>query len=74
MDFIRGQNTPYFSWDFDLKMISGPLRGSFEKRAPGLPTLIHVPGLHFFSLERTYVLLTKDTILVRQNKIIMVGH
>ena len=20
MDFIRGQNTPYFSWDFDFKM------------------------------------------------------
>ena len=26
MDFIRGQNTPYFSWDFDLKIwFRGPL-------------------------------------------------
>ena len=26
MDFIRGQNTLYFSWDFDYQnMISGPL-------------------------------------------------
>ena len=27
MDFIRGQNTPYFSWDFDRyqNLIPGPL-------------------------------------------------
>ena len=27
MDFIGGQNTPYFSWDFDIHedMISSPL-------------------------------------------------
>ena len=26
MDFIRGQNTPYFYWDFDFKIwFAGPL-------------------------------------------------
>ena len=37
MDFIRSQNTPYFSWDFDLKMWfrARKVTGTFEKRAPG---------------------------------------
>ena len=26
MDFIRGQNTPYFSWNFDLKYDFGPVK------------------------------------------------
>ena len=26
MDFIRGQNTPYSSWDFDFKYVFGPVK------------------------------------------------
>ena len=39
MDFIRGQNTPYFSWDFDSKIWfrARKVTGTFEKRAPGQP-------------------------------------
>ena len=37
MDFIRGQNTPYFSRDFDFKIWfqARQVTGSFEKWAPG---------------------------------------
>lgn len=36
MEFIRGQNTFYFSWDFDFKMWfrARYVIGSLEKRAP----------------------------------------
>ena len=44
MDFIRDQNTPYFSRDFDFKISyrARQLTGSFEKRAPGV---VHIQGV-----------------------------
>ena len=49
MDFVRGQNTPYFSWDFDFKIWfrARKVTGSFEKRAPGFAdtgTVSRSPG------------------------------
>ena len=41
MDFIRSQNTPYFSWDFDSKnVIPGPLSyRDFPETGPRGPFL-----------------------------------
>lgn len=42
MDFIRGQNTPYFSWDFDIRIWfrAREVTWSFEVRAEFVSILL----------------------------------
>ena len=56
MDFFRGQNTPYLSWDFDFKYDFGPkkLTGLLRNSSPRSPTRLFYLR-HQLVSERTRV-------------------